>query len=462
MDYSQVTNDILINPKYEGAIKSVEFITNWIDTGFGMVITMVAFLIILVAMFKNVLAGAYCAYPKFWDEVDTAHQAVRAESWMSRFKGSVLTPNSWSNESFSHAIMRLLPNIKSLTAFESDTVSAKSYFIRAIPQMIVCIIIGAFIYNGYYRDTAAKVVDFGSEMIERTLLEVNPVAVFDHFTSSAGRPDFSTDNAVLDKDKTINEVSTSIYNAVIGEYNDIKGAEAKRALANAIEEKVSTWYKDTVLTQNTEFEDRSAWKPRRSVTIAIGQVSAPPYVESTNGNTQQFVWQFPVSDLNLSSTINPGADMWVRVRFNLEKQAVSAKVASLSDLTLTVKWDANNQATVGKTADRYLSGSSEVKVNDDVIGKVTVKDGRGQQSVITFEANNNAPRGSLSAMTLNLTGSLTLHDHGRSHEVKQIAPGSSTTITSASWKGSNNSYEDTSWTVGDNTTETASTTDDQS
>ena len=92
-----------------------------------MVITMVAFLIILVAMFKNVLAGAYCAYPKFWDSVADAHDAVKAESWMARFKGSVLTPSSWSNDSFSAAIMRFLPNIKALTAFEQDTVSAKSH-----------------------------------------------------------------------------------------------------------------------------------------------------------------------------------------------------------------------------------------------------------------------------------------------------------------------------------------------
>lgn len=53
MNYSQVTVDILQNPKYAGAIDSVSWLTNWIDSGFGMVITIVAFLIILVAMFKT-------------------------------------------------------------------------------------------------------------------------------------------------------------------------------------------------------------------------------------------------------------------------------------------------------------------------------------------------------------------------------------------------------------------------
>ena len=35
MNYSQVTVDILQNPKYAGAIDSVSWLTNWIDSGFG-------------------------------------------------------------------------------------------------------------------------------------------------------------------------------------------------------------------------------------------------------------------------------------------------------------------------------------------------------------------------------------------------------------------------------------------
>lgn len=175
MNYSQVTVDILQNPKYAGAIDSVSWLTNWIDSGFGMAITLVAFLIILVAMFKNVLAAAYCAYPKFWDRVDAAHKEVESIGWIQQFKDTFMTKDINSG-SFSNAIMRILPNIKTLTDFEGDTVRPKTYFIRAIPQMLLCVIIGAFIYNGYYRDTAAKVVDFGSEMVSRVLLEVDPIA----------------------------------------------------------------------------------------------------------------------------------------------------------------------------------------------------------------------------------------------------------------------------------------------
>ena len=91
MNYSQVTVDILQNPKYAGAIDSVSWLTNWIDSGFGMAITLVAFLIILVAMFKNVLAAAYCAYPKFWDRVDAAHKEVESIGWIQQFKDTFMT-----------------------------------------------------------------------------------------------------------------------------------------------------------------------------------------------------------------------------------------------------------------------------------------------------------------------------------------------------------------------------------
>ena len=87
---SAVTLDILSNPKYAGAISSIRGVTDWIDSGFGMAITMIAFLIIIVAMLKNVLAAAYCAYPKFWDRVDAAHKEVESVSWSQDRKSTRL------------------------------------------------------------------------------------------------------------------------------------------------------------------------------------------------------------------------------------------------------------------------------------------------------------------------------------------------------------------------------------
>ena len=334
MNYSQVTVDILQNPKYAGAIDSVSWLTNWIDSGFGMAITLVAFLIILVAMFKNVLAAAYCAYPKFWDRVDAAHKEVESIGWIQQFKDTFMTKDINSG-SFSNAIMRLLPNIKTLTDFEGDTVRPKTYFIRAIPQMLLCVIIGAFIYNGYYRDTAAKVVDFGSEMVSRVLLEVDPIAVFDQFTGSAGRPVFASDGSELPQQKLVNRIATEVYGAIIGEYNDIENINDKRAIANTIEELVNSWVAGLEAIDST-YTDGKSWKSILQVSLVNGAVSTDHIngVSANNGNTMQYANQFAVSTLNLPSTINVGEDMYVRIRLNFEKQAVSNGKHAVDDLTL--------------------------------------------------------------------------------------------------------------------------------
>ena len=76
--------DILNNQRYEGAIESIQSVTEIVDTGFTMFITFIAFFIISAAMLRNVLAGAYCAFPKFWDKVDAAHKEVQDSGRVQR------------------------------------------------------------------------------------------------------------------------------------------------------------------------------------------------------------------------------------------------------------------------------------------------------------------------------------------------------------------------------------------
>ena len=53
MNYSQVTVDILQNPKYAGAIDSVSWLTNWIDSGFGMAILITTRTLLIYYYGKN-------------------------------------------------------------------------------------------------------------------------------------------------------------------------------------------------------------------------------------------------------------------------------------------------------------------------------------------------------------------------------------------------------------------------
>lgn len=338
MDYSQVTVDILQNPKYAGAIDSVTWITNWIDSGFGMIITLVAFLIILVAMLKNVLAAAYCAYPNFWNHVADAHKEREATGWVQQLQDAKTNYKNINGGTISKFIYQFLPDIKSMTDFNENTFSSKEYFMTAIPQMLLCIIIGAFIYNGFYRDTAAVVVDFGSEMISRFLLEVDPVAAFDKFTGTSGRPQFASDDSIVPKTQMVNKVATTLYTRVIGTYKDITSAAAKNSLASAIENKAYAWV-DELNALDPELTDGDSWNYNLTVKLLEGEpdISAINNAVSTDGLTRQYAMTFPVTDLQFSSTVNVGADVWVFCRLDFDKQAKQTGKHAVKDLILYIK-----------------------------------------------------------------------------------------------------------------------------
>lgn len=324
MTESAVTEAILKNPHYAGAIDSVSFITDWIDVGFGMVITMVAFLIILVAMLKNVLAGAYCAFPKFWDKVHEAHEQKKDEGWLKGAMGffgnkEFMNVNGASVQGF---IWRILPDIKAITDFENTdaaSMSPKNYFLKAIPAMIVCICIGAFIYNGFYRDTAAKVVDFGSEIMQRTILEADPIAMYDHFVGTSGRPAFTFDTAVDDRGKMINELETELYSAFISEFNDIKSTAGKRALADSCES-IAIRYVDEVAAVDTAFIT-NAYKSRWAFKWSMSSMDTSSAGGWDNTHTNYvMVWCFDVNEVSLDTAVTSDQAKFMRVALQLTKQ----------------------------------------------------------------------------------------------------------------------------------------------
>lgn len=234
--------DILLNPRYEGMMSTISGVTDVVDGAFMTVITFVAFFIISVALLRNVLAGAYCAFPKFWDQVAHAHEENENTAFFEQIKGIKDSYKTASMGSIKTFLFRIVPNIKCLTDFEDDTLSAKSYFIKAIPQMIGVVIIGVFIYNGYYRDFTAVIANTGSELIERTVLSFDPVGAFDTIMNTAGKPAFATDDSLDMFGKNKNKVANDIYSCIISKYTDIKDANAKAELAKDIDAAVEAMF----------------------------------------------------------------------------------------------------------------------------------------------------------------------------------------------------------------------------
>lgn len=360
MNMSQVTIDILNNPRFEGAISSIEWLTDYIDVGFGMAITLVAFLIILVAMFKNVLAAAYCAYPKFWNKVNDAHTKNKDAGIIKQIQEAANGMKGGTQSvTVGEIIMGVLPDIKAMTDFEADTLSPKTYFMKAIPQMIVCVIIGAFIYNGYYRDVTSKVVDVGSTLLQRTLLECDPVAMYDQFTGSAGRPVFASDDSVDGFGRMQNKIATSLYTSIIGTYTDINSADAKRVLADACDTQAkniaTAMQNGGGVSGDEDFTDDAKWKLTMDTVWSSSNVDLTGksgFKTNKDGSRlMQYASIVVLDSMGIPSSQSHPQNGYIVVKLVMEEQNVTTGATSYNDLIMCINSNGTIQLPGNKTGE---------------------------------------------------------------------------------------------------------------
>lgn len=228
---SDAVSDIMNNDRFQGAIENISWLTERVDYWFSVVISVTAFFIISAALLKNACAGAYCANHKFWDKVAEAHEKNEALS-LANVKDFFMQKNflNTTGGGIRDFLLGLVPNIKALTDFDDADIEPKQYFMKAIPQMLICVIIGVFIYNGYYRDTAAKVGQFGSEICDRVFASVDPSSFIDKLTQTAAKPDNIYENDTTLQGQDIYKLSSEIYTTFLSEAKDFTGSDQMTAL----------------------------------------------------------------------------------------------------------------------------------------------------------------------------------------------------------------------------------------
>lgn len=216
--------DILRNPRFEGAVDSIAWLTSFIDQYFVIIISTVSFFIIGSAMLRNVIAGAYTSYPRFWDKVDAAHDAIQSKLQSKGTVGAVAA-----------TILGFLPNIKEISDFSDDTVAPTHYFLKAIPKMFALVMIGVFIYNGYYRDLTVKTSQFGSILFQRFILAVEPTEVLDRMVQNAYQPKVTAASGNDSRSKYVTRMSKNIFSMVMSKYNDVTDKASKDVIMSNIE-----------------------------------------------------------------------------------------------------------------------------------------------------------------------------------------------------------------------------------
>ena len=243
-NHSDAVQDIMNNERFQGAIQSIEWLTARIDKYSTMVITLSAFFIIVAAMLRNVFAGVYCSNHKLFDEVHKAHeqktnselaQKISNASGGKEKIGAMLSAMS-SGGGLKNMFLRIIPDFKAMSEFEDENVDPKQYWSKALVQMLGCICIGIFIYNGYYRDTAATVGQFGSEICNRVFNSVDPVSFLDKMTETTSTPPNIYAKDTSSQGKACYTLSMAIYRKSLSEAKGISSTANKEVIMRFAED----------------------------------------------------------------------------------------------------------------------------------------------------------------------------------------------------------------------------------
>lgn len=339
---SDATVDILGNNRFQGAVQWVNKFGQFVDQWFMAFISFISFFIISASCLRNVLAGAYCVFPKFWDKVDDAHkagEAMKETGWYQRVQ-QFTTGGGWQNAgtgSITQFILRLLPNVKVLTDFENaQDPDYKQYFMRAIPQCVVAVFVGVFIYNGYYRDVMIVTSNFGSQLTMNALTSIKPDEILYKMSNISGIPTYPIKGATAGTDRIADAYLTEVAGYVRQKYPDQNEKENKERLYLQLSDRCSALFNTDTWKQ---YIDSNVWK----VTVTGAGYTNTPSTSTSNGlsadgmtYTEQ-VW-LDLSTVSMNTEYNKGETWYVYATVIMTNQGANADASNLeiNDFVLTV------------------------------------------------------------------------------------------------------------------------------
>ena len=352
--------DILENDRFNGVVSTVNKIGRVVDTYFMSFISFVSFFIISAACLRNVLAGAYCVYPKFWDKVDEAHKEkgisqVSISSIKTFFTGGgVQGATVGSVGSF---LLSFLPNLKVLTDFDNENdVDFKRYFMKAIPQAIIAVFIGVFIYNGYYRDVMVKTSQFGSEIVVNALNSVDPAKTMEKLAGVSALPKTPIDNAKTGPEAIAKMMLQKSWAPILGEYPDISEKSVKKTNYNKLA--------SLLVSKAQAFSAFPVESHKYSISATVEQTLIPTQdTDLADGKTHYRYLNIPISEIGLTTNEHKGDTMYLRLVLQIVNTIKDSSMSdSISDFKLTIKGAGQNQGgNIGNAKAKVENGKLVVQ-----------------------------------------------------------------------------------------------------
>lgn len=373
---NDATVDILQGERFSGAVQWVNKLGSFVDQGFMAFISFISFFIISASCARNVLAGAYCVFPKFWDKVDEAHkngQDISISSIQGYFSGG-----GWkgtSTGSVAQFILRCLPNIKVLTDFENaQDPDYKQYFMRAIPQCVVAVFVGVFIYNGYYRDVMIVTSQFGSRVTMNALTSIKPDDILYKLSNISGIPDYPIKGAERGTDKIANTYLQAVAGHIGSEYTDQAAKSNKSKMYNALSDWCQKYFAGG---EFSAYSDTDVWSATVSGTGITDVKPERKGQDSADGMTVNRYVVLPIGGdggIQLNTEFHKGEVYYLYGMVTLVNKGANdsgGKIA-IDDFTLTIPFPENGTSSfstkgeggqIASNSERITIGGNKVELD---------------------------------------------------------------------------------------------------
>jgi len=304
-------NDIIMSDMFQANIESISFIVQFVDGIFTRYITFIAFLIISLALLRNVLTGLYCTFPRLFD-------------WIAEKKAAVQNKGSGSTFGIFFSILAFfIPNIRPLCITERDgedhNIHAGYYFTKALWEGTVAIVVGTVIYNGYYREILSIGSRIGAHVLKNYVLVVDYAKLIDDAVNTGQQYTFSyNDKTAGGKER--NALNKAVYDAVMNYYdNEIRDTNTRAVVGQNVERIVEQYMRaaavQPAVANATDFWSlmgHDEFRMSQQVSVVPNQPNNMT-MDNLDPSWRVVQFSFPVSDINVSTPRTPETSSWCNV-----------------------------------------------------------------------------------------------------------------------------------------------------
>lgn len=234
-------NDILFGTtadgrdRFKGTLDSIGWVTAIVDKVFVVIISLSAFLSIMISIARAILTLLYCSFPQFFDAISNAKRAMLE-------KGKSVPKVGW----LISILALFVPDVRAVTMLYDVDMSGegankeviKTLGIRVLGQTILIVALASLVMNGGYRNFIAQITDASLFVLHEYVFSVDLKKVISNTVESGKNYEFNYPST--SEGKVMRKIADDAYKAILNYYPDLKSEEDKWNVGQEVENWVNT------------------------------------------------------------------------------------------------------------------------------------------------------------------------------------------------------------------------------